>query len=145
MEEIPEERDERKREIWEQIRKEQQEANEKRRGQPRFTLKGRVWLPQLVATLMLLWALYPSNPYGYYILLRWVCCAVFVYLALGAYTQGKEGWVLVFGITAAIYNPILRVHLTREIWSGINVATVVVAVASVSVLKLSEEDSKDRV
>lgn len=30
---------------------------------------------------MLLWALYPENPYGYYVLLRLVCCPIFAYLA----------------------------------------------------------------
>lgn len=42
----------------------------------------RIWVPQLVAALMLLWGLNPENPYGYYILLRWVCCGIFAYLGL---------------------------------------------------------------
>jgi len=94
----------------------------------------RIWIPQAIATVMLLWALNPQNPYGYYILLRWVCCAVFTYLAIKAREQNKEGWIWVLGIIAVIYNPVIRVHLTREIWSVINVATVVIAVTSVLVL-----------
>jgi hypothetical protein len=77
-------------------------------------------VPQLIACLMLGWALKPHNPYGYYILLRWVCCAVFAYLAFKAIAQEKQGWVWVLGITAVVYNPIIQVHLTREIWSIIN-------------------------
>lgn len=84
---------------------------------------------------MLLWALNPGNPYGYYILLRIVCCAVFAYLALQAVTQNQEGWVWVLSVTAIIYNPILRVHLTREIWAVVNIATIVVALWSIAVLK----------
>jgi hypothetical protein len=42
----------------------------------------QIWLPQVFASGMLLWALNPDNPYGYYILLRWVCCAVFAYLPI---------------------------------------------------------------
>lgn len=99
----------------------------------------RIWIPQLVASLMLLWALNPENPYGYYILLRWVCCGIFAYLALKALDQEHLGWVWVFGITAAIYNPIFRVHLNREIWSVVNVVTVGVAVASVFVFKFMDE------
>ncbi len=30
----------------------------------------RVWIPQAISILMLFWALYPDNPYGYYRLLR---------------------------------------------------------------------------
>ena len=69
----------------------------------------KVWIPQAIVIPMLLLALNPDNPYGYYILLRWVCCAVFVFLALHALALQKIGWAWVLGVTAAIYNPILRV------------------------------------
>lgn len=80
---------------------------------------------------MLLWALNPSNPYGYYILLRWVCCAVFAYLAMQASGYKQQDWVWVLGVTAAVYNPIVPVHLTREIWSVLNLITIGIAVVSV--------------
>jgi len=99
----------------------------------------RIWIPQVIASVMLLWALNPENPYGYYILLRWVCCAIFVYLTFQAIAQEKQGWVWFFGVTALIYNPIIRVHMTREIWSIVNVATIVVAGASIFVLKVQHE------
>lgn len=95
----------------------------------------RIWIPQAIAGVMLLWALNPENPYGYYILLRWVCCGTFAYLALKAHSQGKEGWVWLLGVTAVIYNPIIRIHLTREIWSVINIATVIPTVLSIYVVR----------
>jgi FtsH-binding integral membrane protein len=97
----------------------------------------RIWIPQAIAGVMLLWALNPENPYGYYILLRWVCCAAFTYLALKAHAQAKEGWVWILGVTAVIYNPIIRVHLTREIWSVINIATLIPTVLSIYVVGAS--------
>ena len=102
----------------------------------------RIWVPQLVAALMLLWALNPENPYGYYILLRWVCCGIFAYLAFRAVEHGHQSWVWVLGITAAVYNPILRVPLTRELWSVVNVVTIGIAVASVFALKRRGEGEK---
>ena len=75
----------------------------------------RIWFPQLVCSGMLLWALNPENPYAYYILLRWVYCAVFAYLTWQAFIQGRHGWVWVLGFTGAIYNPLIPVHLTRAI------------------------------
>jgi len=84
---------------------------------------------------MLVWALTPENPYGYYILLRWVCCGVFAYLTLKALENENQGWVWVLGITAVIYNPIIRIHLTREIWSVINVITIGIAIVSIVTLK----------
>lgn len=95
----------------------------------------RIWIPQVIVSAMLLWALNPENPYGYYILLRWVCCASFAYLAIKALEQEKEGWTWVLGVTAVVYNPIIRVHLTRDIWEIINIATIAVAVISVFVIK----------
>jgi hypothetical protein len=79
---------------------------------------------------MLLWALNSSNPYGYYVLLRWVCCAVFAYLAFQVHASNKKNWTWILGVTAAIYNPILPLHLTREIWSVVNIVTIGVAAAS---------------
>ena len=87
---------------------------------------------------MLLWALNPKNPYGYYILLRWVCCGVFAYLAVQTLALGnkKQGWVWIFGITALIYNPIFSVHLTRDFWQILNVITVMILISSLFAVKL---------
>lgn len=82
--------------------------------------------PQVISILMLLWALNPANPYGYYVLLRIVLCGVSAFLAYRAYELGKESWVWILGLTAVIYNPLIRIHLTREIWTVINLATIVV-------------------
>jgi len=93
---------------------------------------------------MVLLALNPGNPYGYYILLRWVCCGIFAYLAFRTLEQEKRGWTWVLGITAVVYNPILRVHLTREIWSIINLITIGIVVASVFVVKREKGKSKTK-
>ncbi len=74
---------------------------------------------------MLAWALMPFNPYGYYVLLRLVLCGICVYLTIKALKANLIGWVWTLGITAVIYNPLLRIHLTREIWSFVNVVTMI--------------------
>ncbi len=102
----------------------------------------KLWVPQGVATLMLLWAFNPANPYGYYVLLRWVCCGAFIFLATRAAAFGLQGWVWTFGIMAGIYNPIIRVHINREIWSVVNVVTIIVAAVSVFALKPGNEKEK---
>ena len=103
----------------------------------------RIWIPQLIAIAMLLWALNPDNPYGYYILLRWVCCGVFAYLTVQELRIKNEGWTWVLGITAVVYNPIIRVHLTREIWSVINVVTIAIAIASIFLMKVEKEEQRN--
>ena len=99
----------------------------------------KIWIPQAIVIPLLLLALNPDNPYGYYIFLRWVCCAAFVYLAFHALALEKSGWVWILGVTAVIYNPIFRVAGTREMWFFINLATIGLAVASIFSLKHNEE------
>jgi hypothetical protein len=91
--------------------------------------------PQIIAIVMLLWAIIPTNPYGYYILLRWICCATFAYLAYIAYQMKRTQWAWVLGVIAFIYNPIFRIHLTREIWTVINLATIAIAAITIKVLR----------
>lgn len=98
----------------------------------------RLWLPQIVVSLMLLWALNPDNQYSYYILLRWVCCAVFAYLACHAADTAKRGCAWTLGVLALIYNPIIPVHLSREIWSVVNLVSIGAAVASIFCIPRSQ-------
>jgi hypothetical protein len=99
----------------------------------------RLWLPQAISIGMLAWALNPNNPYGYYILLRIVCCACFAYLAIRAGEFSQTGWAWIFSVFAIIYNPIFRVHLTRNIWAGINVITIIFIVISIFTKKEGAE------
>jgi FtsH-binding integral membrane protein len=102
-------------------------------------MKKQLWIPQIICIIMLLWALNPDNPYAYYILLRWVCCGVFAYIAFQSFEQKKQGWGWALGITALIYNPFFRVHLNRELWSVINVVTIGMAVVSIFAFKFKKE------
>lgn len=83
----------------------------------------RAGLHALVVGL-LLWALIPDNPYGYYLVMRWIVSAVFLYLAISAHEERRASWAWVWAVTAGIYNPIVPVHATRELWSIVNVITI---------------------
>lgn len=89
---------------------------------------------RLLAIIMLLWAL-ADNPYGYYVLLRWVVCAIFAYCAIRAYRADSEAWIWIFGVNAAIYNPIFPLHLGRPIWSIVNIVSVILVIVSIFTLK----------
>jgi lipoprotein signal peptidase len=104
----------------------------------------RIFVPQIVVCLMLLWAMNPRNPYGYYVVLRLVCCAAFAYLAVQAVDQEKKGWAWLLGVTAVVYNPIMPIHLTREIWSVVNIATIAVAIGSICILRRKVESRNER-
>lgn len=96
----------------------------------------------IVACLMLGVALVPSIPYGYYLFMRWVVCGVCIYLTLQANELKRVNWAWTFGIAGAIYNPIIRVYATREIWVVVNIATIVVLITGL--FKLNEGLLEDR-
>jgi hypothetical protein len=98
-------------------------------------------IAQLVCVAMLAWALVPANPYAYYVLLRFVVCGAFVYLAAKANKLHKVGWAWTFGISAVVYNPFLPAHLSRDIWSAVNVASIILVAVSVWVLRIENGDS----
>jgi hypothetical protein len=62
--------------------------------------------------------------YGYYMLLRVVVTAAAVLLTAFAYQRTKTFtvWIGVFLVVAAVFNPIVPLHLTRGAWSILNIA-----------------------
>lgn len=38
----------------------------------------------------------------------------------------KSGWAWVFGIIALLFNPIIPVHLSREIWAPIDIMAALI-------------------
>ena len=76
----------------------------------------------ILTTVAVLAALLPL-PYGYYQLLRVLMFGVFAY---GAFTSWKhhEAWLpwVMCGV-AFIYNPLMPLHLGREIWMLVNLGT----------------------
>lgn len=80
-----------------------------------------LWLAPaaLLAGALLPW------PYGYYELLHLAVCAVSAWIAYEQWRHDDavSGWVVAFGGMAMLYNPLMPVHLTREIWSVLNLAS----------------------
>lgn len=73
------------------------------------------WAP---AALLLL-ALAPL-PYGYYQFLRLVVCVCAVLIAIQV--KKTTVWFPIFLTVALLFNPIIPVYLTRDIWALIDIA-----------------------
>jgi len=76
-------------------------------------------IPAIIAALMLFGAL-GDWPYGYYQLLRFVVCGVSAYIAFIAYQWQKLWATWLFGFIAVLFNPLVPIHLSREIWQTID-------------------------
>ena len=99
-------------------------------------------VPCGVAAVMLLGAL-GRWPYGYYTLLRIVTCGAAGYGAFVAYEWQRRMWVWIMVAVAVLFNPVVPVHLTREIWGVIDVGAAVLLVVSVFAVRQPKEGAAD--
>jgi len=79
-------------------------------------------------------------PYGYYQLLRWITCAAAVFVAFTAYQWQKIWAVWVFGFVAVLFNPLVPIHLSREIWQPIDAGCALLFFVIAFVLKKPTEE-----
>lgn len=86
--------------------------------------------PRVVAAVLLFWAL-DKHTYDYYVVLRWVTCAVAGYSTYVAIARKQTGWACMLGVIAMMFNPIIPVHLGRSTWAIIDVVSAVVLLVSV--------------
>lgn len=80
----------------------------------------------LALIVFLIVALFPIRAYGFYVLLKFVICGGCAFLAVNASEEERKHMVWILGGLAVLYNPIVRFPLGREIWTVVNVATIIV-------------------
>lgn len=80
----------------------------------------------LVPAALLVGAIAPW-PYGYYTLLRFVVCIAAVWLAVLDYQRSRSVglWVVTLGVAAITFNPLVPVHLSRDIWFFVDIGMAV--------------------
>jgi len=61
-------------------------------------------------------------PYGYYMLLRIVATGVFVWAAFVAYDRKNQTLPWVYGLLAILFNPLIKIHLPKELWAVVDIA-----------------------
>lgn len=76
---------------------------------------------ELVAAALLLAAL-QKLPYFYYVDIRIVVTLIALAMLLDSRTKKFTSWKAAFIALAVVYNPLLPLHLTRQIWQGLNIA-----------------------
>lgn len=77
-------------------------------------------------------------PSGYYVFMRIVVCLASAVVAYGSYKRedSMNGSVILFGVMAILFNPIIPVYLhDREIWNPIDIIGAIVFVIKGFVFK----------
>jgi hypothetical protein len=84
----------------------------------------------LMAAVMLVFAAAEKQPDNFYTLLRWVCCAVFVYSAVISFQVKRMLWLAIFVVLGIVFNPIFPLLLNRSAWimaDWFSIAAMVIA------------------
>ena len=92
-----------------------------------------------ISVIFLLLAMLEGWAYGFFMLLRCVVFGTSAYLTWLAYTCRKESWSWIFGFIALLFNPIIPIHLYRELWVIIDLLVAVFLIISIFAFKLPEE------
>ena len=92
-----------------------------------------IWLAPAVLCLV---ALAPL-PYGFYTPIRIVVCGSTGFLCWTEWTRASRwnGWAVVMAIAAALFNPILPVHLARGGWVPIDLGMAALFAAHLFVVR----------
>ena len=89
----------------------------------------------LVAVIMLLLAIPPIWPYGYFQLLRLVVTGVAFYNAYTAHESKNKAWVVIMGAIAILFNPLFPIHLDKEVWVVLDIISAVLMFISINKIK----------
>ena len=86
----------------------------------------KLWF--LIPAGLLLLALLPL-PYGYYQFLRIVAAVASGFIAYQSFSDGKQTWAITFGAISILFNPIIPIHLPREVWAPVDIVAAVTFLA----------------
>lgn len=90
----------------------------------------KYWIAEAAVVVLALVAFRKDNHYSYYIFLRWAACPLFCWIAWKAYSNCGMALAVAAGVMAVIYNPLLRVTMSRSTWEIVNLVMIVIAVWS---------------
>jgi hypothetical protein len=74
-------------------------------------------------------------PYGYYIFLRWVICFSSLFVAYHFFKIAKPPLMILFGMTAALFNPINPLFMDRQSWSLFDLLGSALFISAIFLLK----------
>lgn len=97
-------------------------------------------IASLIASTVLLLALFDGWQYGFFTILRFVVFSSTAYVAYLSFQEEKEGWVWSLGAVAILFNPFIPVYLTRDVWVVIDFVTALFLLFSVKSLRLGNEE-----
>lgn len=93
----------------------------------------------ITATLLFIGA--APLPYGYYMLLRLIATGVFIWAAFIAYERKHESLPWIYGVLAVLFNPIIKIHLPKELWAVVDVGSGILLLVTKATIKNKENEN----
>ncbi len=94
----------------------------------------------IVSLIILITAvLVEGLPYGFFTFLRWVVSGTAAYLTWFSLNYEKRGFPLIMGVIAILFNPIVPIYLTRDLWKIIDLVVAAILLVSFFALKLPRD------
>jgi hypothetical protein len=91
----------------------------------------------IIPVTMLSLAIFDGLPYGFFTILRFIVSISAIYLAWLSYEyKSEQYWIIVFIIITILFNPIIPIYLTREIWIPIDIITGIFFLAAAKFFKI---------
>ncbi len=94
-------------------------------------------MPTLIPALAVLGLLllsFADLPYAFFTLLRVATCAACVYYGFQCWQKVHVAWIWILSVFGCLYNPLAPIRMHRDDWKVINLVTLVVFGALISVL-----------
>jgi hypothetical protein len=108
-------------------------ANTNQPGPVTFLGNGTMLILNVIACLALFSAWKSGVPYSFYPKFLWICFAAFSYTALW---RMKDGAAIICLPLACLFNPFCPIHLTRSVWSVIDLVSLLL-LAAISLIFLA--------
>lgn len=83
---------------------------------------------QVAAAAMLMLAVLPW-PYGYYKALRLVICIASSLLVWQSFRDKRNGWSVMMGMVAILFNPISPILFPRDFWTALDLTVAILFIA----------------
>ncbi|MGA1823070.1 MAG: DUF6804 family protein [bacterium] len=93
----------------------------------------------IILVIFLFLAIIEGWPYGFFTLFRLVVCGATGYLAYLAFKSELPIWAWIFVLIVFLFNPIMPVHLDKDLWMGIDLLVVFLLIISLFAFKPHQE------
>jgi len=91
--------------------------------------------PIILSIFLLMMPVFNSSlEIGYYTFLRLVVCGTAIYLIYFSNSMNQKIWMWITGLTALLFNPLIRVELGKDTWQVIDVIVSILFLISILIL-----------